>query len=250
MKKILFLLVTVLTVSLFSLTVSASASPIYDPSDMLSAQDEAAVTEALSTAKSRTGVDFYVYFSDATVSGRVWKWDIEDEFLIDGDDSAVILLIEKVYEDYYEYDYEYDYKYELFTYGRADRKLSDSDCEGILYSSSVRSSIKGGRFAEGVTAFASIAASSYISAQQSDKTAVIVISIIIALAAGGVTFGAILYKYKKKLKSPIYPLRNYANLQLDYATDHFLGSTVTRTRVSSGGSRGGRGGGGGSRGRR
>ena len=239
MKKILFLLVTVLTVSLFSLTVSASASPIYDPSDMLSPQDEAAVTEALSTAKARTGVDFYVYFSDATVSPRVREWDIERAY---GDHSAVILLIEKM-------DYA-DYEYELFTYGRADRKLSNSDCEGILDSSSVYGSIKGGRFAEGITAFSSITASTYLSAQQSDKTAVIVISIIIALAAGGVTFGAILYKYKKKLKSPIYPLRNYANLQLDYATDHFLGSTVTRTRVSSGGSRGGRGGGGGSRGRR
>ena len=69
--------------------------------------------------------------------------------------------------------------------------------------------------------------------------------------AGGTAFGIVLYKYKKKLKSPIYPLNRYANLQLDYATDHFLGSSVTRTRVSS--SRGGRSGGsrgGGSIGRR
>lgn len=242
MKRIFALLIIAITISAFSLTAIASSSVISDKYDMLSSGDEAAVLEALNDAKTRTGADFYVCFSDATVAGRLWEWDIEDEFSIGWDDSAVILLIERIYEDYYEY--------EIFTYGLADRKLSDSDCDGILDSSSVQGSIKDGRFAEGVTAFASIAASSYISAQQADNTAVIVISIIIALAAGGVTFGVILYKYKKKLKSPIYPLHNYANLQLDYATDHFLGSAVTRTRVSSGGSRGGGGGGGGSRGRR
>ena len=94
MKRIFALLIIALTVSVFSLSALASSPMISDRYGMLSPRDEAAVTEALSTAKSRTGADFYVYFSDATVSGRVWEWDIEDEFSIDGDDSAVILLIE------------------------------------------------------------------------------------------------------------------------------------------------------------
>jgi uncharacterized membrane protein len=79
--------------------------------------------------------------------------------------------------------------------------------------------------------------------------------ILAALISGGIT-GIIIYNYKKKLKSPIYPLSRYARLELNSGAslDVFLGKTVTSVRIrsSSGGSRGGGGGGfsGGSRGRR
>ncbi len=62
-------------------------------------------------------------------------------------------------------------------------------------------------------------------------------SIIIGLAAAGITVGIIVAKYKKKLKAPIYPIDRYASLSLTAHSDEFLSSNVTRVRVSSSKSR-------------
>ncbi len=57
--------------------------------------------------------------------------------------------------------------------------------------------------------------------------------IIIGLVVSGITVGTIIIKYKTKLKAPIYPLSNFAKLNLIASRDTFLGKTVTRVRVAN-----------------
>ena len=71
----------------------------------------------------------------------------------------------------------------------------------------------------------------------------IVIPILAGLAAGAIAVLIVVVDYKKKLKSPIYPLSKYASLDLSLSQDNYLSTSVTRVRVqssSSGNSRNGR----------
>lgn len=67
-----------------------------------------------------------------------------------------------------------------------------------------------------------------------------VTGLLVGLIAGaviaGVTIGIIIYQYKKKVKSPIYPLDKYTTLDLNRfaSSDMFLRRTVTRVRVNTG----------------
>jgi hypothetical protein len=58
-------------------------------------------------------------------------------------------------------------------------------------------------------------------------------SVIFAVVVTAIVVILILRKYKKKLKSPIYPVDKYACLSLARVEDRFLDRTVTRVRVSS-----------------
>ena len=58
-------------------------------------------------------------------------------------------------------------------------------------------------------------------------------SLLVALVAAGIAVAVIVVRYKKKLKAPIYPVDKYATLSVNGADDRFIGSTVTRVRVSS-----------------
>ena len=58
-------------------------------------------------------------------------------------------------------------------------------------------------------------------------------SALFAFIAAAVACVIVVVKYKRKLKSPIYPVEKYANLALNVCQDQFLGSTVTRVKISS-----------------
>ncbi len=62
---------------------------------------------------------------------------------------------------------------------------------------------------------------------------VLIWSSIIAVVATIIACTIIVTRYKKKLKAPIYPVDKYASLSLSVARDDFLGSTITKVRVSS-----------------
>ena len=59
------------------------------------------------------------------------------------------------------------------------------------------------------------------------------VSIALALIAAIVAVVIVVVRYKRKLKSPIYPINRYATLSLNACQDNFIGSTVTKVRVSS-----------------
>ena len=59
------------------------------------------------------------------------------------------------------------------------------------------------------------------------------IGIFAGILVAGIVAGCIIYTYKKKTKSPIYPLGRYANLDLKMRDDRFMGSFVTKRRLQS-----------------
>ena len=67
----------------------------------------------------------------------------------------------------------------------------------------------------------------------------LLIGMIAGVVVGGITIGIIIYKYKKKVKSPIYPLDKYTTLDLNHfaSSDIYLRSTVTKVRVNTGNKR-------------
>lgn len=56
---------------------------------------------------------------------------------------------------------------------------------------------------------------------------------MLALVAAIVAVVIVVTKYKKKLKSPIYPVKKYTSLALSDARDDFIGKTVTTVKISS-----------------
>lgn len=56
---------------------------------------------------------------------------------------------------------------------------------------------------------------------------------VFAFVAAAVACIIVVVRYKRKLRSPIYPINKYANLSLNACQDNFLGSTVTRVKISS-----------------
>ncbi len=64
----------------------------------------------------------------------------------------------------------------------------------------------------------------------------LLVGLIVGAVIGGVTIGIIIYSYKKKVKSPIYPLEKYTTLDLNRfaSADLFLRRTVTKVKVNTG----------------
>ena len=61
----------------------------------------------------------------------------------------------------------------------------------------------------------------------------IVISAVCGLIAAVIACVIVVVKYKKKLKSPIYPVDDFCSLSLVDSRDDYIGSTITKVRISS-----------------
>ncbi len=236
--KMLLTISLLLASILSAICISANAKEgrTYDPDGRLG-QNISYIEEALSSASEATRVEFFTYIHS---DGRVRESSMLSRFGVSEDDDVIILEIELVDSTYY---------YELYTYGDAYSLISDSDADYILDYDDVYYSIKGGQLANGITAFVSVCSETITSNRESARASAIIWPIVIGLLAGGIAVVCVIVKYKRKLKSPSYPLSKYATLNLTYSDDSFIGSNVTRVRIntSSGGGGGRRGG---SRGRR
>ena len=241
-KKRIFIPLTILTVLFVLLITSVGAAAttqrVYDSIDRLTATELASLESKLAEAELECDVPIRVYIGgEFSPSER----DVLRAVNMTDEDNVIILSIECVYGEYY---------YELFAYGEGYVYLSVNAYDGILDSDSVYGNIKSGRIYDGAVGFAQLSADYVNEGRFSSLLTVIVVAVVLGLIAGGVFFGVTLYRYKRKLKSAVYPVSNYASLELSHSSDNFIGSYVTRTRVSSSSSSGGGGGGGGSRGRR
>jgi uncharacterized membrane protein YgcG len=242
MKKITaFIFALMLALSALAITSTASKSNIYDPMDHLTDAEEARIASSFAEAEDRCGVSFALLVNDGYATYN--EDNIFYSFGLSRQDDAAILLVEYYGGDWY---------YELFLYGEADEKISYSQSDGILDSSRVYNNIKSGRIADGAIAFASLTADELVSSGRGALAGVIIVSVVLAMVAAAVSIIIVTVRYKTKLKSPIYPISDFAKMDLTHSRDDFRGSFVTKTRIntSSGGSRSGGGFGGGSRGRR
>ena len=244
MKRLKLFLSLALSLLLLALPISALASgeegiEVYDRAGLLTPEQEA----LLSGFRDPHGTRLCL----VTGSSQFSSSEIKRICDIGRRDSAIVLAIDRAYPGA-------TYYYEMFTYGHADKLLSQDACDAILDSEAVYYAIKNGKLFDGAAVFFS-RSSEALSAVWREPTplwqsTLITALVVGALAGGGTALGIYLY-YRKKRRGVSYPLDRYAKLQLTEANDFFVGKSVTRVRVqSSSGSSGGRGSGGGSRGRR
>jgi uncharacterized membrane protein YgcG len=246
-----FMLIALATL-VISAPISASASSeslvytrVLDRDGNLTASEEMRIYDAIADAEEATGVIFLVAVYDASEGIPSGESAISSFGFSHRTDNVVLLIIEC--DDFENY-------YEMFTYGEAYDLISNRAADRILDSSDVYDNIKGGNLADGAIAFVNrtaykmekeLSGEIYIAPED------IWLIVGISLAAGIISVVIVIIIYKTKLKSPIYPLSQFADLELTESGDFFLGKTVTRTKISSSsGSGSSSGGGGGSRGRR
>ncbi len=244
MKKIILAFLS-LAVLLSVFTLTATAAEVEDKSNVIvgcPSQFESADIEAINQTAKLAEVETEVHFLIAIYDSFEIVSDGEEtvrKFGLDIEKDDIVLLIVEVGVNVY---------YEMFTYGKPNTMISDSEVNDILDSESVYNEIKYGDITSGIISFIEQSKDAINSYRRGAK----VIMIIIPFVAGAIAVIAVIASYKKKLKSPIYPLSKYAKMELTEHTDIFLGKSVTRTRISSSSSGSGGGGGssGGSRGRR
>ncbi len=240
MKRIIILVISavLLATALSGVTSLAStATRVYDSAELLTDTSAARVDAALADAEARTGYSFRLY---TTTVYYVSEGKMLSELGFTDDDDLVVLSIEHYGGSYY---------YELFTFGDVYAMISDSDADRILDDDRVFA-IKRGRIETSAVAFASITADTIETNKTTRRVAGIAVPILLALLTAGIFIGVVCYTYKRKLKSPIYPVTKYATLSLTESSDNYITSTVTRVRIQSSSSSRGGSRGGGSRGRR
>ncbi len=242
MKKTLFFVLTLLLLSACVLPAFAAAPTVkvIDNANRLTDAEEASLTGAL------TGSGNDVIYCVVTVTNRSQPSD-SAMFSLCGctKDDAVVALC--VYNDGTEY------RYYLYTFGKADKLISDSAADRILDDNGVYGNIKGGRIAAGARAFLTAADGEYTKAVEKEArreaTRVprsIGVGLLVGAVAGGIAVLIVVIVYHRKQHGEIYPLDRYARLDLTVCQDRFIGSYVTRVRVNnSSSSSGGRSGGGG-----
>ncbi len=236
-------LAVLLSIPAFASSELGEQGHIIDEAGVLTSSRISTLEAQLAAASENTGINILVglYVSPNIPNGV----EVVRDFGLDPASDDIALLIIEIGEQPYLVNY-----YELFTWGIADTVITDSSANEILDHADIYDGIKFDRdYTKAITAYASLVEKSI----KSFRTTLVVCLIILSLAVGGGAVGFVVYRYKKKLKSPIYPTSDYADLNLQESTDVFLGSSVTRTKISSSSSSGGGrsgGGGGGSRGRR
>lgn len=246
MKKLSLVVISMLLTAFFLVGAIPSyakntdfSSAVVNGDGILDEDEADKIYTALCEAESKTDVTFLVavYSSEKYIPSGMET--VEGCGLDPYSDDVVLFIVEVGQVNYYE----------LFTYGVADTVITQSAAEKIL-DDDIFTSIKSGDLYGGITAFIGRA----ISAIRAYRRNLVLIILAVALVAAGASVGAVIISYKKKLKSPIYPLTDYADLTLTERSDVFLGKTVTKVRISSqsdgGGHSGKSGGGSGSRGRR
>ncbi len=250
LKRAVFItLILVMTCSLFSLAVSAdSGKSVYDRAGLFTGSEiyelEARADELFG------GIDCNIYivtddsqdyiYIDRDKYVPYWGDDFIEEYGITG--NSIILIITANQNN----------NYDIYTYGEAESKLSESDIYSILDDDGVYDNIKSENYFEGAMAFIEVTFDEYTLSFGE----LMAIALVIAFVVTVILFVCVYVSYNKKTCSEKYPLNRYATLDLKEQTDTFAGRFVTHRHIprSNGGSGraggGGRGGGGGHRGGR
>ena len=228
-------------------TADAVSGRIYDPVDMLTAAEEAALQTRMDELSASAGVELYMatYEADGAYDdyiGNEYCRKIRD---LKGTDAILLIVTFDRFDRRYYYD--------MYTYGEANYAISGKEVDYVLDRGDVYGNLKGGRIAEGAEAFFTWSTKAYEGRVGAPWAVVIAISAVIAVIIAVAVCAGVVASYRKTRASVDYPLEKYAKLTLTKENDHFVREFTTRTYVprssgSGGGSR--HGGGGGHRGGR
>ena len=235
--KILKVAIALILFASFALTLTScgekidNSNCIYDRANIISDADKAKIKAA---AENANNAEFLIVTHDASDGTTLYGDTVLSQLGKETDENTVIFVITLSRSVYY---------CNMYTYGVAERRISDSEVEDILlYNDEVISQIKSGRLGDAMVSCI----------EGSDRAIelpwiiIIVIAVIIGFAAGGITCGVTIAKYKMKMQPTNYPLDKYAKMELTDEDDVFINSRVTVQRISNGseGRSGGRSGGG------
>ncbi len=223
-------------ISLFVFSSSGASSRVVDELGMFDDYELEELNDAISLTEQETGVRFYIVTSE--------KYYSNDEMAafcgLDKYDDFCVLLIED------------DLTYTLYTYGKANRRVSDSEIDAILDDPAVYDNIKSGRAFDGAMRFLEITPKTL----EIPYVTIIIVAVILGSIVALITICIVVSKYKMRMRPTNYPLEQFARLELTHREDHFIGKHVAVVVTSSGsfggggGGGGGRSGGGGARGSR
>jgi uncharacterized membrane protein YgcG len=247
MKKFIFaVLFFACIISAFTLFASAASteSRVDDRIGILTAEQEAEIDRLLADAEAKAGVKFRVitsYRNEYKSESILFQGFPETSY---ADDVILLdLIIDKYSGEYY---------YDLYTYGNPNYDISGSEIDRILDGEGVYSNLKEGKYIPGIEAFCALSVKANNGKLRQPLWKTLLISLVIGVLVSAAVCGGVIYKYKRKLKAPSYPLDKYASLELNAAlcNEMFIGSFIKKTRISSSGGSGGRRSGGGRRGGR
>ena len=241
----LTLLAALLVLScLLALPVSAATSCVTDATGTLTGAQVTELCALAQTEGARGGIGLYAV---VTEDAYYDQYDFMRDAGLSEEDDFVLLI---VFHDTAERAWYYD----IYTFGSADRALSNREIDLILDDPGVYNNLKTGRIYDGLSAFMPLVADYMLTDAKAPLGPHIAFSVIGAVVIAGIAVLVVVLKYRMKVKPTNYPLDQYATLKPGRAQDIFLGSSVTSHTVSSssGGSGGssGRGSGGGHRGGR
>lgn len=238
-KVVIFALVCIILMGLFSVCVSANDGIIpknqylTDNGNLISDSDEQVISQALAEAESRCGTKIRAY----TYRDFYSNYD-EDDYISDSQETIDSLALLVIRYDYISEKYYYD----LYTKGEPDTEISGKEADRILDNDAVYDAIKSGNLKDGIIAYASLTADAISGTLRPSFTKVLTVSLIIAFAVAVSVSLGVYFSYKKKLHSESYPLSRYASMDLKIQRDSFVTKFVTRVRIrTSNGGSGGRG---------
>ena len=239
MKKNLVCLTVLIIIFTLYAPVSAKGQDrvVYDRASVFTAQEVSEIENAAKEAFAKLDTKVYIVTDDSRYVSYYGE-DFIDEYNITG--NAIVLVITD----------NANRNYDLYTYGKCAGRISDNEVDSILDDSSVYNEIKAGRYKNGAIGFITLSAEAY----RPNYGAIALCSVLLGLAAAGITAWCVVSSYKKKLRSEVYPLSHYAKMDLILKNDRLIGTFVTKRRIQTssghGGRSRGRSGGGGGRGHR
>ncbi len=240
-----------LLVPLFAFGASAEeaadpANYVADLHNLLSDSEKQQIADAMQSAQQKTECNFvFLYYSYqkpyqegvCRKKGYSYLSDYEVAHaspLIDLPPNVMVLEVTEMGDSYD------PYTFKVHIFGENGR-TSQSELEYL--EDKIESAIKSGRFAEGAGDFVRYGEKAFYG-KFANWGRIFFIAAMIALGFTAVA-GIVIYgKYKKKVHSAVYPLDQFAKMQLTERSDVCVGRSVSRVPISSGSS--GHGGGGGS----
>ena len=246
MKKfLLFCLVLACLCGTLTLSVFAASYSrvIYDDAGLISYDQEEILRQegwAMSQSMDSMGISVIITDDFDTTYGQA----IYDTHELSESQDMILLVI--YYDEYRNY-----YEYEVVAFGEMKRGISYAQQNNI--SDALYDDVKAGDLVSAIRTFMSLSAEKYQSRSGERTLQIVGIALISGAVAAGISILIVVLSYRKKNRSPSYPLKEFTSLDLTLESDVITGRNVTKVKLSSssgGSSGGGSRGGGRSSGRR
>lgn len=228
MKRYVILLAFALTFLLVLIpTASAEVPAVQDFAGLLTQEELQQVENAVRQAETETGCAFsVVVYRSSGANDSYYGTDFLQQNSVSRKNDLVVFVITLESGVYY---------YDLYLYGDAARRITQSEADAILDASAVFGAIKSGQIAQGVSAFLTLCASEYnnASATKNPYLSALPAALVISVIVGVGTCIGVKVSYSVKHRPVEYPLEQFAKLDLTEQNDTFTGSFVTKRIIST-----------------